>query len=54
MDSATRVLLRSALKLLVEAQNHGALTREEALRVHAAYRRLVIALNIEGKQPERS
>lgn len=49
MDRATGMLLRSAAKLLVEAMNYGTLTNEESVRVHAAYRRLIIALGIEQK-----
>lgn len=50
MDAASRLLIQSAVKLLIAATNGGTLTKEEDLRVHAAYRRLIIALNVERKK----
>jgi len=49
VDHAARTLIRSAAKLLVEAMNGSTLTNEESLRVHASYRRLIIALGVEAK-----
>lgn len=44
MDRASRLLLRSALKMLIDVSNHGQLSDIEAKRVHAAYRRVLLAL----------
>jgi hypothetical protein len=52
MDNASRLLTRSAAKILAEVQNHGTLTTEEMARVHAAYRRLMIALKLDRKARE--
>lgn len=49
MDYSSRVILRAVLKLLIEVMNSRQLTEEEHSRVHAAYRRLLIAMNVENK-----
>ncbi len=51
MDRATRMLVRAAAKLLIEAHNHGTLTEPEQKRVIAAYKRLIIALNAKKDTP---
>ena len=41
--------MRAAAKLLLDAQRYGELTNEENVRVHAAFRRISIALSVEEK-----
>ncbi len=49
MNIGGRAILRAVAKLLVDAMNYGELTNEEDVRVHAAYRRVIIALTVEEK-----
>lgn len=53
MDRASRMLVRSAAKLIIEAMNYGETTHDEHLRLRAAYRRLIIALDLEAKANKR-
>ena len=53
MDQASRLLVRSAAKLLIDAANHGDMLDEERSRVIAAYRRLILALGVERKKSEQ-
>ena len=49
MNVGGRAILRAAAKLLLDAQRYGELTNEENVRVHAAFRRISIAMNVEEK-----
>jgi hypothetical protein len=45
MSPLTKCLIRSAAKILIEAQNYGEMSGTQYKRVHAAYRRLMLALS---------
>lgn len=45
MSPTTKALIRNAARILVDVQNHGDASETQRKRVHAAYRRLILALS---------